>query len=153
MIRLVLFQPDIPQNFGAAQRLCACMAAELHVIEPCGFLFSNAKLKRSAMDYASQSPPIRHVDFSAFQTYRLQHPGALLLLETDGTTNYTQHRYAPGDYILLGRESCGTPRELYSAMNATLHIPMQPGFRSLNVAMAAGMVVAEACRQLKLHKE
>lgn len=181
MLNLVLYQPDIPQNFGAMLRLSACMGCAVHVIEPCGFPFDHAKLKRAGMDYIAHATYHRHLNWQAFLDYRqiqdaayiLSHPqsvvpacvashgepprsdrgmGAvppsrLLLLETDGTTVYTDMAYAPGDYIVLGSEGAGTPRDLYAQMDATLRIPMRPGVRSLNVAMSAGMLVAEACRQ------
>ncbi len=147
MIHLVLFEPDIPQNFGACLRLSACMGCVVHVIEPCGFPLDDKKLKRAAMDYYDHARWMRHRSWETFLAHRAAHPGRLLLLETDGATPYTGFAFAAGDYIMLGRESAGTPRELYAMMDATLLIPMREGVRSLNVAMAAGMLVAEACRQ------
>ena len=147
MINLVLYQPDIPQNLGACLRLSACMGCHVHVIEPCGFPMDAAKLKRAGMDYIAMATYTRHLNWDAFLAYRHQHPGRLLLLETDGAACYTAFHYAPTDYIMLGRESAGTPRDLYNQMDATLTIPMREGARSLNVAMAAGMLVAEVCRQ------
>lgn len=148
MLRIVLYQPDIPQNLGAILRLCACMAAELHVVLPCGFPLDDKKLKRAGMDYIEKTTLIRHADWAAFQAYRASHKGALLLIETDGTTPYTKHAFADGDYLMLGRESAGTPAELYAQMDATLFIPMAAGVRSLNVGMSAAIVLAEATRQL-----
>lgn len=147
MINLVLYQPDIPQNLGACLRLSACLGCMLHVIEPCGFPLDDKKLKRSAMDYFDRATMMRHRSWEQFLTYRQTHPGRLLLLETDGATPYTDWAFAPTDYIMLGRESAGTPPGLYPAMDATLTIPMRRGARSLNVAMAAGIMVAEAARQ------
>lgn len=147
MINLVLFEPDIPQNLGAAIRLSACMGCHLHIVEPCGFPLDDKKLKRAAMDYFHLARLTRHRSWEQFLAYRAQQPGRLLLLETDGAAIYSDFAYAPSDYLMLGRESAGTPRALYDAMDATLTIPMRAGVRSLNVAMAAGMLVAEACRQ------
>ncbi len=147
MLNLVLYQPDIPQNFGACLRLSACMGATIHLIEPCGFPIDSAKLRRAGMDYIGKASYIRHVNWQAFLDYNQIHPGRLLLLETDGTTRYTDFHYQPSDYIVLGSEGAGTPRALYAQMEATLTIPMREGVRSLNVAMSAGMLVAEACRQ------
>lgn len=148
MIRLVLFEPDIPQNLGACLRLTACMGAELHVIEPCGFPLNDAKLKRAGMDYMRHATLIKHASMDHFFAYRDSHPGRLLLLETDGDTRYSDHVFARSDYVMVGRETAGTPRELYTRMDHVLTIPMVEGRRSLNMAMSAGMVVAEACRQL-----
>jgi len=147
MIQLVLYQPDIPQNLGAVLRLSACMGATVHVVEPCGFPFNDQKLRRAGMDYMHKARYLRHRSWEAFLSHRAQQPGRLLLLETDGTTAYNKVAFQPTDYVMLGRESAGTPPELYAQMDTTLTIPMREGVRSLNVAMAAGMLVAEACRQ------
>lgn len=147
MLNLVLYQPDIPQNFGACLRLSACMGATIHVIEPCGFPFDDAKLRRAGMDYIARARYARHLNWQAFLAHRETSPGRLLLLETDGQTHYTDVTFAPTDYVVLGSESAGTPRGLYGQMDTTLTIPMREGVRSLNVAMSAGMLVAEACRQ------
>lgn len=147
MINLLLYQPDIPQNLGAAIRLSACTGCRVHVVEPCGFPLDDKKLKRAAMDYFSYATITRHRSWDAFLEYRRSHPGRLLLLETDGAVTYTGFAFADSDYVMLGRESAGTPRDLYGIMDATLKIPMREGVRSLNVAMAAGMLVAEAARQ------
>lgn len=152
MIRLVLYEPDIPQNLGAMMRLCACLGAELHVIEPCGFPLNDAKLKRVGMDYIQKVQLVKHASFSHFMEYRQQpaHQGMLLLLETDGAVPYDSHQFHRTDYVMLGRESAGTPQKLYGLMDKTILIPMQDGVRSLNMAMSAGIVLGEACRQLRL---
>jgi tRNA (cytidine/uridine-2'-O-)-methyltransferase len=147
MINLVLYQPDIPQNLGACLRLGACMGAAVHVVEPCGFPLDAAKMRRAGMDYIDKVHWLRHVNWQAFMDYRQAHVGRLLLLETDGACRYSDIQYQPSDYIVLGSESAGTPCELYALMNETVTIPMRKGMRSLNVAMSAGMLVAEACRQ------
>lgn len=148
MLNLVLYQPDIPQNLGAMLRLSACLGATVHVVEPCGFPLDHQKLRRAGMDYIDRATHHRHLNWNAFLTHRETQPGRLLLLETDGATRYSDVTYQPSDYVLLGRESAGTPRDLYAQMDATITIPMREGVRSLNVAMSAGMVVAEACRQM-----
>lgn len=147
MLNLVLYQPDIPQNLGACLRLSACLGCAVHVVEPCGFPMDDGKLRRAGMDYIARATLIRHLNWASFLDYRQGHPGRLFLLETDGAQPYTDVTYAPADYVVLGRESAGTPRELYAQMDGTLTIPMRPGVRSLNVAMVAGMITAEACRQ------
>lgn len=148
MLNIVLYQPDIPQNLGACLRLSACMRATVHIIEPCGFPLDDAKLRRAGMDYIHKTTYLRHVNWAAFLAHREAAPGRLLLLETDGATRYTDFAYQRSDYIVLGSEGAGTPRDLYAQMEATLTIPMQEGMRSLNVAMSAGILVSEACRQL-----
>jgi len=116
-------------------------------VEPCGFPLDDKKMKRAAMDYAEKARLVRHHSWGKFTDYHQQHAGRLLLLETDGAMPFTDWHYQPQDYVLLGSESAGTPRDLYRVMDATLHIPMRKGARSLNVSMAAGMLVAEAARQ------
>ena len=149
MINLVLYQPDIPQNLGACLRLSACMGCVVHVIEPCGFPIDHARLRRAGMDYIDKARYHRHLNWEAFLQYHREQaaPGRLLLLETDGKAAYTSTQFVPTDYIILGSEGAGTPRALYAQMDATLTIPMRAGMRSLNMAMSAGMLVAEACRQ------
>jgi tRNA (cytidine/uridine-2'-O-)-methyltransferase len=148
MLNLVLYQPDIPQNLGACLRLAACLGGRVHVIEPCGFPFDHARMRRAGMDYIDKVEYVRHRDWQAFLDARQEAPGRLLLLETDGVARYTDIAFEASDYVVLGSESSGTPRALYGQMDKTLTIPMRAGMRSLNLAMSAGMVVAEACRQL-----
>ena len=146
MLNLVLYQPDIPQNLGACLRLSACMGTTIHIIEPCGFPLDDAKMRRAGMDYMHKARYMRHLNWQAFLDQAA--PQRLLLLETDGTKRYTDMRYESTDYVVLGSETAGTPRALYAHMHTTLTIPMAAGMRSLNVAMSAGMLIAEACRQM-----
>lgn len=125
------------------------MGAVIHVVEPCGFPFDHAKLRRAGMDYITKAVYVRHNNWEAFLVHRHTQPGRLLLLETDGTTCYSDVQFEKSDYIVLGSESAGTPKALYAQMDATITIPMREGVRSLNMAMSAGIVVAEACRQTK----
>ncbi|MFZ4540685.1 MAG: tRNA (cytidine(34)-2'-O)-methyltransferase [Rickettsiales bacterium] len=149
MLNLVLYQPDIAQNLGAALRLSACLGVTIHIVEPCGFPLDDVKLRRTGMDYIHKAAYHRHTNWQALLDYRQIHPGRLMLLETDGAARYTDMVYERTDYIVLGSESAGTPRALYEQMDATLTIPMREGMRSLNIAMSAGMLAAEACRQLQ----
>ncbi len=144
-IRLALFQPDIAPNVGAVLRLGACLGVPVHVIEPCGFPFSPHAWRRSAMDYADLAELHRHNSWPAFLAERP--PGRLIAMTTKGAASLWDFAFRPGDTILMGRESAGLPDEVHAAADARLMIPMQPGARSLNVAMAAAIVVAEAGRQ------
>jgi tRNA (cytidine/uridine-2'-O-)-methyltransferase len=149
MPAIVLYQPDIPQNLGALLRLSACLALPVHVIEPCGFPLDDAKLRRAGMDYIQHATLTRHKSWEHFREHQAAHPGRLVLCETDGQTPLFDFSFAATDYLLFGRESAGTPRELYAHMDASLHIPMRPGARSLNLAMSAGMIATEVYRQLR----
>jgi tRNA (cytidine/uridine-2'-O-)-methyltransferase len=154
-MRLALYQPDIPQNCGALIRLAACLGVGLDIIEPCGFLLDDRRLKRAGLDYHALAEVRRHPswrDFrTAFQTARRKaEPGLrprLLLLTTGGDQSYTDFDYAAQDILLLGRESTGVPDEVHAAAEARLVIPVRAGCRSLNVAQAGAMVLGEALRQ------
>jgi tRNA (cytidine/uridine-2'-O-)-methyltransferase len=149
-LRLALFEPDIPQNAGTLLRLAACLGLPVDIIEPCGFIFSDSRLRRAGMDYLDAAERRHH---SSWQAYLADHAGAdrgrLLLLTTSGDTAYTEFAFSADDTILLGRESGGVPPAVHEAADARLIVPMRPGSRSLNVAIAAAMVVGEALRQLK----
>ena len=144
-MRLALYQPDIPQNAGAVVRLCACFSVPLDVIEPAGFLFTVREMRRVAMDYAPLADVSRHASWAAFLAQR--RTGRLVLMTTQATMRHVDFAFAPDDVLLLGRESAGAPEEVHRAADARLRIPLRPEARSLNVAIAAGMVLGEALRQ------
>ena len=144
-MRLALFEPDIPQNTGALIRLGACFGVPIDIIEPCGFLWSEPKLKRAGMDYLGHADLTRHVSWVAFQ--EAHRTARLVLMTTKGAEPYTSFAFEPGDILLLGRESAGVPDDVHAAADVSLFIPMRPGLRSLNVAMAGAIVLAEALRQ------
>lgn len=144
---LVLFQPDIPQNTGTILRLAACMGIAVHVIEPAGFPLSDHALKRAGMDYLERVVMRRHVTFEAFDTWRRAERRRLVLLTTAGSEPYHRHGFREDDLLLLGRESAGVPPAVHDTADARLIIPLSPGMRSLNVAVAAAMVLGEALRQ------
>lgn len=147
-MNIVLYQPDIPQNTGAFVRLAACLGLKLHIIEPCGFILDDKKLKRVAMDYGAQADITRHASFSAFLDHKQRHgAGRLVLLSTKASVPYTECRYEKDDYLLLGRESGGVPESVHAAAEIRVMIPMAPAARSLNVVNAASMVAGEALRQ------
>lgn len=143
-MRVALFQPDIPQNAGAILRLAACLGVGVDVIEPSGFVWSDRRMKRAGMDYIEQVDLVRHNSWEAFRT---QFSGRLVLLTTQGTTSYVDHRFERNDTLLLGRESAGVPADVHDTADARIRVPMAAGMRSLNVALAAAMVLSEALRQ------
>ncbi|HYW62473.1 MAG TPA: tRNA (cytidine(34)-2'-O)-methyltransferase [Bradyrhizobium sp.] len=146
-MRIALFQPDIPQNTGTILRLCACLNVEAHIIEPAGFPVSDRHFRRSGMDYLDQVAIIRHDSWSAFEQWRRDEGLRLVLFSTKGALPYLDFQYAASDILLFGRESAGVPDEVVAAADARLVIPIAPGLRSLNVAMAAAMALGEALRQ------
>lgn len=144
-MRLALFEPDIPQNTGTLVRLGACLGVAVDIIEPCGFLWSEPKLRRAGMDYLGQAALTRHASWDAFQASRGS--SRIVLLTTKGAEPYLNFAFAPDDILLLGRESAGVPDPVHATADARLFIPMCPGLRSLNVAIAGSIVLAEALRQ------
>jgi len=146
-MRLALFQPDIPQNLGAAVRLGACLDVPVDVIEPCGFPLSDRAVRRAAMDYAEKAEIVRHSSWSDFLQAPERSQGRLLLFTTRGAEPFHKFRFLAGDVLLFGRESEGAPPEVHAAADARLYIPLITGARSLNVVNAAAMALGEALRQ------
>jgi tRNA (cytidine/uridine-2'-O-)-methyltransferase len=148
-ITLALFEPDIPQNAGTLLRLAACLDVPAAIIEPCGFVLGDRRLRRAGMDYLDRVRLQRFSSWRAFQASRAGAPaGRLVLLTVRGDIDYTRFRFRAGDVLLVGRESAGVPDDVRRAADARLRIPIGTGLRSLNVAVAAAMVVGEALRQL-----
>ena len=148
-MRLALFEPDIPQNAGSLMRLGACLGVGIDLIEPAGFLLTDRTLKRAGMDYLDKAEVTRHASWEAFRAAHRARGGRLLVLTAKGALSYTDYEFADQDALLLGRESAGAPQEVHDAADARLRIPLKPGLRSLNVALAGAMVLGEALRQTK----
>jgi tRNA (cytidine/uridine-2'-O-)-methyltransferase len=148
-LRLALFEPDIPQNTGALLRLAACLGVAVDLIEPCGFLLGDRRLKRAALDYAAIFPIVRHTSWGAFLANR-DCRSRLLLMTTSGTVALHRFAFEGEDTILLGRESAGVPQAVHTAAAARIAIPLRPPARSLNVALAGAMALGEALRQTGL---
>jgi tRNA (cytidine/uridine-2'-O-)-methyltransferase len=144
-MRLVLYQPDIPQNAGALLRLAACLGVAVDIVEPCGFIFDDRRLRRAGMDYLGAVDLARHAGWDSYRAVR--HGSRLVLLTTRAATAYVDFAFRADDRLLLGRESAGVPDDIHAAADARLKVPMRPGLRSLNVALAAAIVLGEALRQ------
>ena len=147
-MRIALYQPDIPQNTGTIMRLAACFGVALDIIEPCGFILSDAKLRRAGMDYADRVNLDRHASWSGFQEART--PGRLVLLTTKATQTLTEFTFRPDDLLLFGAESSGVPDSVHAVVDAEVRVPMHPRERSLNVAVCAGIALWEGLRQTGL---
>jgi tRNA (cytidine/uridine-2'-O-)-methyltransferase len=147
-MRLALYQPDIPQNTGAILRLAACFGLPVDIIEPCGFILDDRRMRRAGMDYLDHVELHRHRSWQAYQAARAGQAGRLVLLTTKGAVPHIACRFEASDSLLLGRESAGVPDEVHAAADLGVRIPMRSGLRSLNVAMAAAIVAGEAMRQL-----
>jgi tRNA (cytidine/uridine-2'-O-)-methyltransferase len=146
-MRLALFQPDIPQNLGAALRLSACLAVPLDVIEPCAFPLSDKSLRRAALDYGDKAQVALHPSWDGFLADPARNEGRLILFTTRAAEPYHRFAFQPGDTLLMGRESAGVPEAVHEAAQARLCIPLAARARSLNVITAASIGLSEALRQ------
>jgi Predicted rRNA methylase (SpoU class) len=147
MLRLALYQPEIPQNTGTLLRLGACLGVGIDIIEPCGFGLNDQKLHRAGMDYVEIANYQKHASWQEF--YCLAQNRRLIYLTPHSSCKYTDIRYNANDTLLLGRESDGIPETIAQTLLHQVTIPMQAGRRSLNVAVAGAMVLGEALRQLQ----
>ena len=145
---IALFEPDIPQNAGSIMRLCACLDLPMHVIEPCGFLLDDRRLRRAGMDYLAGVRLGRHADWTAF-VESTTGQGRLVLASAHAETLLPDFRFEPGDIIVMGRESAGAPDYVHEACQRRVRLPLVPGQRSINVSQAASIFAFEACRQLQ----
>ena len=143
-MRLALHQPDQAGNVGAILRLAACLDVPVDIIEPCGFAFSDRALKRAGMDYAEMARVSRH---AGWETFAEAAPGRIVLLTTSGGVRLPEARFEADDLLLLGSESRGVPETVHRAAAMRVRIPQAPGTRSLNLAAAASISLAEALRQ------
>ena len=146
-MRLALFQPDIPQNLGAAIRLSASLGVEQEVVEPCAFPLDDRTLKRAALDYQPLAKITRHDGWSKFDNHPNRGDGRLVLFTTKGASPYVDFAFRGGDTLLFGRESAGVTDEVHERADARLFIPMVSGARSMNVVTAAAIALGEALRQ------
>ena len=146
-LRLALYQPDIPQNTGTLLRLGACLGVPVHIIHPTGFVFSQKALRRAGMDYLDSAEIIEHTGFAAFEADRRARRRRLVLLTTMASQSAYGLSYAPDDILMVGRESAGVPEAVAATADLRVRIPMRYGLRSLNVAVAATLVLGEAMRQ------
>ena len=146
-MRLALFQPDIPQNVGAALRLSACLHVALEIIEPCAFPLTDRGVRRAAMDYGSQAEVVRRKTWAEFTDAPERSRGRLVLFTTRAASPLHDFAFQAGDTLLFGQESVGAPDFAHDAAQARLIIPMAAGARSLNLATAAAIALAEALRQ------
>lgn len=146
-LSIALYQPDIAGNTGTVMRLAACLGLLVEVIEPAGFDLSDRNLRRAGMDYLASVALRRHLDWNHFEAWRRENGRRLVLASTRAAARYTDFVYRPDDILLFGRESAGVPDHVHDTANARVLIPMQPGQRSINVAMSAAMIAGEALRQ------
>jgi tRNA (cytidine/uridine-2'-O-)-methyltransferase len=149
-MKVAFYQPDIAANLAAMLRTAACLDLEIHIIEPCGFVFDMQKIKRIAMDYIDFVKIIRHNSFEDFyQNEIIKNHNRLILLTTKSKNSYYDFKFQKNDILLLGRESAGVTEEVANLCNYQITIPMKNNMRSLNIGIAATLVLGEAIRQIK----
>jgi tRNA (cytidine/uridine-2'-O-)-methyltransferase len=143
-MRIALYQPDQAGNVGTILRLAACLGVPIDIVEPCGFAFSDRALRRAGMDYAELAAVSRHSSWTAFEA---QLAGRLVLLTTQASERIDTAAFAPDDVLMLGSESAGVPPRVHDRAGLRVRIPQVAGTRSLNIAVAGGIALAEALRQ------
>lgn len=146
-VELALYQPDIAQNTGTLIRLCACLDTIIHVIHPTGFIFSSKTMHRAGLDYIDQAQVMEHTGFAAFDAWRRAENRRLVLLTTKGASSAYDVAYEQSDILMVGRESAGVPEAVARTCDLAVRIPMRSGLRSINVALAAILILGEAKRQ------
>jgi tRNA (cytidine/uridine-2'-O-)-methyltransferase len=146
-MRIALFQPEIAGNVGAVLRLAACLDVAVDLIEPMGFAWDDARVRRAAMDYIDHVEVVRH---SSFEEFRRTTPGRLILFTTKGAASPYDFEFLADDILLFGKESGGVPADVAASSDARLRIPIRAAVRSFNLATSAALALGEALRQTRL---
>jgi len=145
LIKVALYQPDIPQNTAAIVRLCACFGARLDIIEPCGFFLNDKRFKRVVMDYINKCKIKSFKDFTEFKKDKKNE--RIILMTTKAKKKYFNFKFNKNDTILFGRESAGVPQLVHKSVDYKLIIPIQKKARSLNIVSSVAITLAEALKQ------
>ena len=148
--KIALYEPDIPQNTAAIIRTCACLGADLEIIEPCGFLFSDKRFKRVVMDYMDE----KMIKFyqSSEEFFKSKKDQRIVLLTTKSASSYAEFKFESNDTLLFGRESAGVPDNVHNLIKHRLKIPMKSNKRSLNIASSVAIILSENLRQINFNK-
>ena len=148
--KIALYEPDIPQNTAAIIRTCACLGADLEIIEPCGFLFNDKRFKRVVMDYMDEKIIKFYQSFEEF--FKSKQDQRIILMTTKSTKSYTTFKFENSDTLLFGRESAGVPEHVHNSTKYKLKIPMINNKRSLNIASSVAIILSENLRQTNFNK-
>ncbi|AEK59277.1 MULTISPECIES: tRNA (uridine(34)/cytosine(34)/5-carboxymethylaminomethyluridine(34)-2'-O)-methyltransferase TrmL [Acidithiobacillus] len=145
---VVLFEPEIPPNTGNVIRLCANTGVVLHLIEPLGFAWDDARLRRAGLDYWEFARVRRHEQWQDCRK-ALGERRVLAFTTKAEPGSFARARFAPGDVLLFGPETRGLPADLLNQFPAEqkLRLPMRPGSRSMNLSNSVAVAVFEAWRQ------
>ena len=145
--KIALYEPDIPQNTASIIRTCSCLGAELEIIEPCGFLFTDKRFKRVVMDYMEEDKIKFYKNSDEF--FENKKNQRVILITTKANISYTEFNFKVNDTLLFGRESAGVPSKIHDKVKFRLKIPMYKKMRSLNLSTSVSIVLAENLRQTK----
>ena len=145
--KIALYEPDIPQNTASIIRTCSCLGAQLEIIEPCGFLFTDKRFKRVVMDYMEEDKIKFYKSSDEFFEYKENQ--RVVLITTKAIKSYTEYTFKINDTLLFGRESAGVPNKVHKNVNEKLKIPMEKNKRSLNLATSVGIILSEQIRQIR----
>ena len=145
LIKVALYEPDIPQNTAAIVRLCACFGARLDIIEPCGFFLNDKRFKRIVMDYINICKIKSFKDFAEFKKDKKKE--RIILMTTKTKRKYFNFKFNQNDTLLFGRESAGVPQSVHKSVDYKLTIPIQKEARSLNIVSSVAITLAEALKQ------
>jgi len=148
--KIALYEPDIPQNTAAIIRTCACLGADLEIIEPCGFLFNDKRFKRVVMDYMDEKMIKFYKSYKEF--FKSKKDQRVILLTTKSENSYATFKFENNDTLLFGRESAGVPEHVHNSIKDRLKIPMIGDKRSLNIATSVAIILSENLRQISLAK-
>jgi len=146
--KIALYEPDIPQNTAAIIRTCACLGAELEIIEPCGFLISDKRFKRVVMDYMDDKKIKIYQSSEDF--FKAKSDQRVILITTKAKKIYTDFKFKINDTLLFGKESAGVPNKVHKILKQKIKIPMIAKKRSLNLSTSVAIILSESQRQLKL---
>ncbi len=145
LIKVALYEPDIPQNTAAIVRLCACFGVRLDIIEPCGFFLSDKRFKRVVMDYINECKIKSFKNFAEFKKDKKNE--RIILMTTKAKRKYFDFKFNQNDTILFGRESSGVPQSVHKSVDYKLIIPIQKKIRSLNIVSSVAITLAEDLKQ------
>ena len=145
LIKVALYEPDIPQNTAAIIRLCACFGARLDIIEPCGFFLNDKRFKRIVMDYINICKIKSFKDFAEFKKDKKKE--RIILMTKKTKKKYFNFKFDQNDTLLFGRESAGVPQSVHKSVDYKLTIPIQKEARSLNIVSSVAITLAEALKQ------
>ena len=148
--KIALYEPDIPQNTAAIIRTCSCLNVMIEIIEPCGFIINDKRFKRVVMDYLDEKMIRFYKNYDDFFQTKKKNKERIILMTTKASTSYSSFKFKVIDTILFGRESAGVPEKIHKLVDKRLKIPLSFKKRSLNLASAVAISLAESLRQNKL---